>query len=101
MKTRIMQTLKSSQAFRLVLMILLLAALLASSATPQRSAAQGASQVVVASGGHYHLTTSSNNQTVRVSAGIISGGGYQLQGPSYPASTGTGCCCTFLPCVRR
>jgi hypothetical protein len=35
-----------------------------------------------------------------------SGGGYHLQGPAspWPANpqlTGSGCCCLYLPCVRR
>jgi len=45
------------------------------------------------SGGHYHLT----NAAWQVS----SGGGYFLMGPAKPQLTGNGCCCTFLPCVRR
>ncbi len=31
--------------------------------------------------------------------GTASGGGYHLLGPAGPALRGSGCCCTYLPCV--
>ncbi len=31
--------------------------------------------------------------------GTASGGGYRLSGPARPALRGSGCCCTYLPCV--
>ena len=33
--------------------------------------------------------------------GASSGGGYRLLPPEAAVSTGTPCCCTYLPCVRR
>jgi hypothetical protein len=49
-----------------------------------------------ASGGRYRL--SSLAWQVKGSA---AGGGYLLQGPVQPALNGSGCCCTYLPCVLR
>ena len=31
--------------------------------------------------------------------GALRGGGYSLLVPATPALTGSGCCCTYLPCV--
>lgn len=33
--------------------------------------------------------------------GTMAGGVYQLVGPASPALRGSGCCCTYLPCVMR
>ena len=33
--------------------------------------------------------------------GSTSGGGYHLLSPISPALQGSGCCCTYLPCVLR
>ena len=33
--------------------------------------------------------------------GASSGGSYRLLSPEAAVSTGTPCCCTYLPCVRR
>lgn len=56
------------------------------------------------SGGRYQLT----NVTLRDTQGnagqmgdLASGGGYHLQGLAGPQLTGNGCCCVYLPCVRR
>lgn len=49
-----------------------------------------------ASGGHYHLTSVS----WRV-GGAASGGAYRLLSPSSPTLRGSGCCCTYMPCVLR
>ncbi len=48
------------------------------------------------SGGGYQLTTF-GPQTGNVAAG----GGYRLLGPAAPALRGSGCCCTYLPCIVR
>ena len=48
------------------------------------------------SGGGYRLTTA--NWQVSGTAG---GGGYRLVGPAAPEQAGSGCCCTYLPCVMR
>jgi len=46
------------------------------------------------SGGGYRLTPA----TWQVS-GVASGGSYRLVGPASPGPVGSGCCCTYLPCV--
>jgi hypothetical protein len=33
--------------------------------------------------------------------GISTGGAYRLESASEPLSTGSGCCCTYLPCVIK
>ena len=33
--------------------------------------------------------------------GVASGPGYRLELPGASSGTGTPCCCTFMPCVRR
>jgi hypothetical protein len=78
------------------------------------------------SGGHYHLTNVTLNGNIdrptMLSGGryrltnvtlsypqnnawqesdLASGGGYHLQGLASPQLTGNGCCCMYLPCVRR
>jgi len=49
-----------------------------------------------ASGGRYHLTSVSWH-----ASGAASGGGYRLLSPSSPTLRGSGCCCTYIPCVLR
>lgn len=49
-----------------------------------------------ASGGAYHLIS------LRWQVdGTVSGGEYVLLGPASPTLTGSGCCCTYMPCVLR
>lgn len=57
---------------------------------------QGQDQEQVASDGGYYLTT----LKWQVS-GTASGGGYRLLGPAAPTLRGSGCCCTYMPCVMR
>jgi drug/metabolite transporter superfamily protein YnfA len=49
-----------------------------------------------ATGGVYHLTT----LTWQVS-GSSGADGYRLQSYSQRDLTGNGCCCLFLPCIKR
>ena len=49
-----------------------------------------------ASGGRYHLTSVS-----WYVSGTASSGSYRLLSPSSPTLRGSGCCCTYLPCVLR
>jgi hypothetical protein len=51
-------------------------------------------------GGHYQLTGVTLGDA-QGSAWQASGGGYHLQGLAGPQLTGSGCCCTYLPCLRR
>jgi hypothetical protein len=46
------------------------------------------------SGGSYHLTTAGWQVS-----GTASGGDYHLVGPAALGPAGSGCCCTYLPCV--
>jgi hypothetical protein len=73
----------------------LLAALLVNGALAQST---GPYQVAggTISGGGYRLTTV--NWQV---SGTSSGGGYRLLGPAAPGLAGSGCCCTYLPCIQR
>ncbi len=33
--------------------------------------------------------------------GVSTGGEYRLASSAGPSQTGNGCCCTFIPCMRR
>jgi len=90
-------------AFRvlgLVICCVLLAALLTggAQAQPPERGLIGHYQIEsgLMSGGGYRLATA--NWQV---SGTASGGGYRLAGPRAPESAGSGCCCTYLPCVMR
>jgi hypothetical protein len=55
-------------------------------------------------GGHYQLTsvTPSDSQTNSWQASdLASGGGYHLKVLASPQLTGNGCCCVYLPCVKK
>jgi hypothetical protein len=51
-------------------------------------------QPATSSGGSYHLSS----LTWQVS-GTAAGGGYALASPYSPTLRGSGCCCTYLPCI--
>jgi len=55
-------------------------------------------------GGNYQLTSlplrPAQGNAWQVS-GNASGGGYALTSPYEPALRGSGCCCTYLPCMLR
>lgn len=68
---------------------------LAQSNEPPAVAQSGVTQGA-ASGGGYRLTS----QAWQVH-GVASNGEYRLTIPLGPAGTGTPCCCTYLPCLRR
>jgi len=85
-------------AFRLlglVVCCVLLAGLLVSGAQA-RSIGQYQVGGGLTSGGSYRLTT----VEWQVS-GAATGEGYRLVGPMAPGLAGSGCCCTYLPCVMR
>jgi hypothetical protein len=48
------------------------------------------------SGGRYHLTSVSWQV-----GGAATGGAYRLLSLSSPTLRGSGCCCTYMPCVLR
>jgi hypothetical protein len=53
-------------------------------------------QTGTSSGGSYHLSS----LAWQVS-GTATGGSYALASPYTPALRGSGCCCTYLPCILR
>jgi hypothetical protein len=53
-------------------------------------------QTGTSTGGGYQLTS----LAWQVS-GTVVGGGYALATPYQPALRGSGCCCTYLPCILR
>jgi hypothetical protein len=60
--------------------------------------------VTTLSGGRYRLTSvtaSESQQRAWQNRDLASGGGYHLKGLASPQLTGSGCCCTYLPCVQR
>ena len=50
----------------------------------------------IAAGGRYQLA----GLSWQVDA-MVGGGHYRLLGIFAPSLAGSGCCCTYLPCVRR
>ena len=53
-------------------------------------------QLTTSSGGSYHLSS----LAWQVS-GTAAGESYALVSPSAPTLRGSGCCCTYLPCILR
>jgi hypothetical protein len=53
-------------------------------------------QAGTSAGGGYQLTS----LAWQVS-GTAAGGGYALAAPQQPTLRGSGCCCTYLPCILR
>jgi hypothetical protein len=49
----------------------------------------------IASGGRYQLAS------LALPGTVATGGGYRLLGPATPVISGSGCCCTYLPCIVR
>jgi hypothetical protein len=81
---------------RITLLLILLALVLLSTGAGALTAPRYQVETGVISGGGYQLT-SSGLQADNVSAG----GAYRLLGPSAPTGQGSGCCCTYLPCILR
>jgi len=67
------------------------------STTPAVAQGGGSTQpgVTALSGAHYRLVS------LDAGGNILAGGGYMLLGPVAPELQGSGCCCTYLPCVLR
>jgi hypothetical protein len=56
------------------------------------------------SGGRYRLINVTLNYAQRLGwqeSDLASGGGYHLEPLASPQLTGNGCCCLYMPCVRR
>jgi len=61
-------------------------------------------QAGTAAGGSYHLTSPALRQAQGDAwqvSGAAAGGDYTLAIPYAPALRGSGCCCTYLPCILR
>jgi hypothetical protein len=90
----------------LLLVISLLAvggAALAQTGRPGREQAPSV-QAGTASGGGYHLASLALRQAQGSAwqvSGTVAGEGYHLAVPYTPALRGSGCCCTYLPCILR
>ena len=78
----------------LVCVLLLAGVVLAQSGGGSDSSTWYTVEQGTASGMGYCLTS----QGWRVS-GMASGGGYHLLSPAVPELRGSGCCCTYIPCV--
>ena len=79
---------------RTSLLLILLAFVLSSTGASALSAPYYQVETGTIVGGDYQLI-SSRLPVDNVSAG----GAYRLLGPSAPELRGSGCCCTYLPCI--
>jgi hypothetical protein len=87
---------KTLVAFLLVLSLLAASAAVLAQAGGPGSEQAPTVQAGTVSGGSYQLTS----LAWQVS-GAVAGGDYALTSPSLPTLRGSGCCCTYLPCVLR
>ncbi|MBN1139379.1 MAG: hypothetical protein JXM73_22570 [Anaerolineae bacterium] len=81
---------------RITLLFILLAFVPLGTGAGALSAPRYQVEAGILAGGGYQLT-SFGPQADNVSAG----GAYLLLGPSAPAGQGSGCCCTYVPCIMR
>jgi hypothetical protein len=81
---------------RITLLLILLVLVFISTGVSALSASRHPVEAGIIAGGGYRLT-SFGPQADNVSAG----GDYRLLGPSAPDLNGSGCCCTYLPCIMR
>jgi hypothetical protein len=81
---------------RTILFILLVAFLLWSAGASALSGPRYHVESSTISGGSYQITSFG-----APAGSTATGGAYRLQGPSVPDLRGSGCCCTYLPCILR
>ena len=87
---------------RLTILMAVMALLLLGTVAPVQSSRPGQSleytvQAVTVAGGRYQLTSQGSQLS-----DTSSGGAYRLLSLASPsASSDSGCCCTYLPCVLR
>lgn len=79
-----------------VLLVLLVGTLLVTSTGLAQGGSSARPEAVALSGGHYRLVSLAAPANV-----LAGGGGYTLWGPPAPELRGSGCCCTYLPCILR
>ena len=82
----------------ITIFMIILALLLVSGAALARSGGQTMGEPILgaSSGGGYQIT-----HLELQAGGTASGAGYMLTAFSRPLSSENGCCCAYLPCVRR
>ena len=99
-------------AVLLAVALLLLGVSLSGPVAEKTPAAAMPAASVVDSGGDYRIVVESTPATrilVRQVSGVIVGGHYRIEpaasiwsaSSTTPASSEAGCCCTYLPCMRR
>lgn len=81
---------------RTILFLFLVAFLLLSTHAGALSVPRYQVETTTISGGSYRLTSFEIQD-----GSIAAGGAYRLLGPSAPNLRGSGCCCTYLPCILR
>mgnify|MGYP000260782679 CR=1 FL=1 len=79
-----------------ILLVLLIGTLLVTGIVLAQGGSGTPHKAATLSGGHYRLVSLGIGAEV-----VTSGGGYTLLSPAQPARSGSGCCCTYLPCVAR
>jgi hypothetical protein len=81
---------------RIALLLFLVACLLLSTAVVAEAPSGYQVRAGTLSGGRYQLTS------VGLQAGNVAAGGvYRLLGTTSAFQVGSGCCCTYLPCILR
>ena len=81
---------------RITLLLIVLAFVLLSTGAGALSAPRYQVETGIVSGGGYQITSSGTQPD-----SIAAGGAYRLLVPSAPNLQGSGCCCTYLPCILR
>ena len=81
---------------QIAVLLILLVLLLLSTGAGALAAPRYQAEAGTISGGGYQLTTFASQ-----AGNVATGGAYRLLGPSVPELRGSGCCCTYLPCILR
>jgi hypothetical protein len=81
---------------RITLLLIVLAFVVLSAGVGALSTPRYQVEMATIAGGGYRLTGAGPQAEI-----VSAGGAYRLLGPSAPAGQGSGCCCTYLPCILR
>jgi hypothetical protein len=84
------------KAWIAVLLVLLVGALLVTGIVLAQGGSDARPDAATLSGGHYRLVSPGVGVDI-----VASGGGYTLLSPATSTQQGSGCCCTYLPCILR
>jgi hypothetical protein len=79
---------------RIALLLVLFVLLLLTTGTSAQQALRYQVETGVISGGQYQLVSFKTHVD-----NVAAGGDYRLLGPAVPLLHGSGCCCTYQPCV--